>query len=341
MIKEKQTKNRELVNVLVASPIDKACLDQIVATSDRINVRDVHHLLVAEYKGDLVAKEQLDAALAEAEVIYTVPWRIPKNIITRAPKFKWIQLMSAGFDRLLDSDIFRSPVIVTGVSGIHAITISEHVLQFMLMFVKNAPLCFRLKQEKQWKPFYPSVLHSKTVGIVGVGSIGREIAGLSKAFGMRVIAIRRSPVSHATSKYIDIMLPREELPKLLSESDFVVLSLPLTPETRGLIGRKELQMMKPSSYLINVARGGIVDEAALICALEENWIAGAGVDVFTTEPLPIESKFWNLPNLIFSPHSSGGMDDYYQRTTDVFCENITRYMSGEKLHNMIDKKKGY
>jgi len=187
----------------------------------------------------------------------------------------------------------------------------------------------------------PKVLRSKTVGIVGLGNIGREVARLAKAFGMRVVATRRSVKRVARAKYVDILLPREQLLRLLSESDFVVLSLPFTSETNKLIGEKELRTMKPTAYLINIARGNIVDEEVLIRALDEHWIAGAGLDVFATEPLPPDSRLWEFPNVIFSPHIAGGMEDYNIRTIELFCENLRRYLSGKNLFNVIDKKKGY
>lgn len=329
----------EAVNVLVNTPIGDELLQQITDVSSRIKLSNVFELARAEQKGDFAGKSELDALLAEAEVIYG--FRFPKNMIARAPKLKWVQVMSAGVDRFLDDEFRQSSVMMTNVSGIHATPISEIVLGLMLMFVKQAPLCFQLKQEKQWQRFMPTVLRAKTVGIVGLGSIGREVARLAKAFGMRVVATRRSAKRVMRARYVDILLPREQLPRLLSESDFVVLSLPFTSETNKLIGEKELRTMKPTAYLINIARGSIVDEEVLIRALNEHWIAGAGLDVFSTEPLPPDSRLWEFPNVIFSPHIAGGMEDYNIRATELFCENLRRYLGGKNLLNVIDKKKGY
>jgi phosphoglycerate dehydrogenase-like enzyme len=227
------------------------------------------------------------------------------------------------------------------VSGIHSTPIGEFVLQLMLMFSKQAPLCFQLKQEKQWERLGTTVLRSRTVGIVGLGHIGREVARLGKAFGMKVMATRRSAGRAASARYVDVLLPPGQLTRLLSESDFVVICVPLTPETNGLIGEEELGAMKPSAYLINVARGKIVDEEALVKALQEKRIAGAGLDVFATEPLPTDSKLWELPNVILSPHISGGMEDYSEQATGIFCENLKRYLRGERLINVVSKEKGY
>ncbi len=337
----------ELLNVLVITPAfdkstpvaDEEILRQIALVSPVINVRDASALAHAEFHGDKAAKEQLDVLLAEAEVIYGLI--LPQDIVVRAPKMKWFQTMSAGVDRFAQTDIWQSPVKITGVSGIHAIPIGEFVLEFMLMFAKQAPLCFRMKQKREWKRFMPSVLHSKTVGIVGLGNIGREVARLSKAFGMRVIATRRSVKPGTRARHVDMLLPPEELKQLLAASDYVVVSTPLTPETRGLIGEEELKAMKPTAHIINISRGGTIDEKALIRALEENRIAGAGLDVFATEPLPADSRLWELDNVIFSPHVAGGMEDYMARATEIFCENLRRYLNGQKLINLIDKRKGY
>lgn len=328
-----------LVNVLVTTPVGDELLNQITAISPQVKLINASGLFSAEQKGDFSRKREFDALLADAKVIYG--FRLPENIIARAPRLKWAQMMIAGVDRYLNNEFRQSPVIMTNVSGIHATAIGEIVLAFMLMFAKKAPLCWELKQKKQWKHLVPELLRSKTVGIVGLGDIGREVARLAKVFGMRVIATRRSAKEVSHARDVDVLLPPGQLPQLLSESDFVVLSLPLTPETNKLIGEGELRVMKPTSYLINIARGGIVDENALIRALNENWLAGAGLDVFTTEPLPTDSKLWELPNVFLSPHIAGNMDDYNLQATKLFCENLKRYLNGKKLLNVVDKKKGY
>ncbi len=329
----------ESVNVLVTSVLDDECLKQIAAVSPRVQMTDVAELSRAAHNGDLVAQARLDALLAEAEVIYGI--RLPDNVFSRAPRLKWIQVLSAGVDFFLNAEMLASPVILTNVSGIHATAISEFVLARMLMFAKQASWSFQLQREKRWERFTISVLRSKTVGVVGLGNIGREVARLSQAFGMQVLATRRSAKQVGRARYVDMLLPSAQLPRLLAESDFVVITAAFTNETNKLIGEKELRMMKPTAYLINIARGGLVDEEALIRALEEHWIAGAALDVFATEPLPAESRLWDLPDLIFSPHSSGGMEDYNQRATDLFCDNLRRYVDGQKLRNVVDKKRGY
>ncbi len=327
------------VKVVVTSAIGAHPLAHITAVGPRIIVTDVSGLFRGELTGDAEATARLDAALAEAEVIYGL--RLPQNVMARAPKLKWIQVMSAGVDRYLDAGLRDSPVRMTNVSGIHATPIGEFVFGLMLMFVKMAPQCFELKGRVAWQRIYPSVLSDKTLGIVGLGSIGREIARLGKAFGMRVIATRRSARAGDRARYVDTLLPADSLDALLQESDFVVLAVPFTQETQRLVGEAQLHQMKRSAFLINIARGGIVDEGALVRALSEKTIAGAGLDVFATEPLPADSPLWRLPNAIISPHISGVREDYVARATELFVENLRRYLAGKRLVNVVDKRRGY
>jgi len=329
----------ESVNLLVTTALDEAILQQIAAVSSRIKLTSVSELIKAEKKGDAAAEKQMDALLAVAEIIYG--FSLPENVIARAPKLKWFQTVSAGVDRFLDDKFRQSSVIMTSVSGIHSVPIGEFVLGMMLMLAKQAPLAFQQKRQQQWQPFAPMILRSKTVGIVGLGNIGREVARLAKAFGMRVVATRRSARQSQRARYVDRLFSPDQLLELLSQSDFVVLTLPLTKETHSIIGEAELRSMKPTAYLINVARGQVVDEEALIHALEESRIAGAGLDVFTKEPLPADSRLWGLPNVIISPHVAGLMEDYGVQATAVFCENLRRYLAGKRLINVVNKERGY
>jgi phosphoglycerate dehydrogenase-like enzyme len=174
-----------------------------------------------------------------------------------------------------------------------------------------------------------------------MGGIGRETARLSKAFGMRVLASHRRAKRADHMRYVDEVYPANDLTELLNESDFVVLALPLTTETYKMFGERQFRSMKPTAFLLNIARGKIIDEDALIQALEENWIAGAGLDVFVTEPLPLDSRLWQLPNVIFSPHVAGGMEHYADQATAIFCENLRRYVDGRRLIKVVNKKRGY
>ncbi len=326
------------IKVVLTTPIDERNVLKIKAVGDRISVDQVSPLIVAERKGDFSNKDTLTGLLRQAEVIYGWIHQFPRNLLERTSRLKWIQVMSAGVDRLSD-EILKSPIRIVTASGLHGTPMGEVVLEMMLMSAKDAPACLQMKQTRQWKRYTPKLLKGQTVGILGLGNIGREVARLCGAFGMKVAGLRRSDGSPLTG--VDRVYPREQMHQLLAESDFVVLALPLTKETRGMIGERELRSMKPSAYLINVARGAVVDEGALIRALEEKWIAGAGLDVFIQEPLPSESRFYDLPNVIFSPHISGEMPDYESRATEIFCENLRRYGAGEPFLHEVDKAKEY
>jgi len=337
----------ESFNILVVTPsfdrsmphADDEVLRRIASVSPKIKVKDGSTLTMAEFRGDNSGKKELDAMLAEADVLFGfVP---PQNIIARAPNLKWVQVTSAGVDRHRDTEIWRSKIPITGVSGIHATPIGEFVLSLMLMFVKNTPAGFLMKQTRQWQRYPTYALRGKTVGIVGLGHIGREVARLSKAFGMKVIATRRSTRQAGKARNVDLLLPQSRMKEMLAASDFVALSVPLTPETHHIIGEAELKAMQPTAYLINIGRGNLINEAALIRALDEKRIAGAGLDVTAHEPLPKESRLWDFDNVILSPHVSGGMEDYMLRAAELFCENLRRYMDGKKLLNLVDRKRGY
>jgi len=329
----------ESVKVLVANAIGDESLRMIRGVSPRVEVTDVSDLARAERRGDFSRREELDALLASAEVVYAL--KFPPDLIARAPRLNWVQMYSTGVDRVLDDEFRNSRVMMTCMSGCHETTIGEFVLMLMLMFVKQAPRSFHQKQSGRWKWFPVGVLRSKTVGIVGLGRIGRELARLCQTFGMRVVATRRSARKVTRARNVDKVLPREQLPELLSQSDFVVIAVPLTSETRGLIGEEELRAMKPTAYLINIARGAIVDEEALVRALREEWIAGAGLDVFATEPLAPDSPLREFANVIFSPHVAGDIENYNAQATELFCENLRRYLQAKKLLNVVDKNRGY
>jgi phosphoglycerate dehydrogenase-like enzyme len=210
------------------------------------------------------------------------------------------------------------------------------------MFCRGWPHLFRFQQAHEFnRRIPPRELCGKTVGIIGMGHIGAAVAQRARAFGCRVLGIRRSFTARGPDAVADEAVPPSDLDYLLGESDFVVIAAPLTPETRGLIGEAQLRAMKPSACLINVARGAIVDEPALIRALKEGWIAGAGLDVFVREPLPPESELWDLENLILTPHISGGTEIYSLRATEIFCANLRRYLAGQPLENVVDPNRGY
>lgn len=298
-----------------------------------------------ETESEEEAQRNLAAILAETEVIFTSPIILP-DIESLAPKLRWVQLTSAGVDRLLDSDLLRSRVMVTTASGIHAVPIGEYVLGVMLAFAKGLHRSLRSQLERTWRPYWADELQGKTVGIVGLGAIGGYVARLAKALGMRVLATRRSAKGRATGAEagvpdVDELMPPSDLRHLLAESDYVVIAVPLTDESRGLIGEKELRAMKATAVIVNIARGAIIDERALVQALKEGWIAGAALDVFEREPLPAESELWEMENVIVTPHISGGTPRYMRLAVELFCDNLRRYLAGQPLRNVVDVKRGY
>jgi D-2-hydroxyacid dehydrogenase (NADP+) len=291
------------------------------------------------------AQAGLASILAQTEVILSNPI-VPADIVSRAPQLRWLQLTSAGVDRLLEAPVVQSHVKVTTASGIHAAPISEYILGAMIAFAKGFPRALRAQRDHAWQPFWPQELEGKTAGIIGLGPIGRRAALLCRALGMRVLALRRSATQRAEGpaagvEGVDELLPPSDLRYLLSESDYVVVAAPLTPESRGMIGEEELRVMKPSAVIINIARGPIIDEAALVGALKEGRIAGAALDVFDHEPLPPESGLWGLENVLLTPHISGGTPRYMERAVELFCDNLRCYLAGEPLRNVVDPARGY
>ncbi len=304
---------------------------QYPSASERANV--AHGLQGAFEQADVVFGfwgAELHRAFSDAGSISDV-----------APRLAWIQLTSAGADRLLTSGFIEGGITVTTVSGLHATPIGEYVLCAMLMFAKAAPNILRAQQRHEWLRYMPTELRGKTVGVVGMGHIGEEVARLSKAFGCRVVATRRSVTTPTSDDCADELLPSSGLPRLLEQSDYVVLAVPLTPDTRHLIGDRELAMMKPDAVLVNIARGAVVDEAALVHALQEKRIAGAALDVFDPEPLSPESPLWDMENVIISPHISGGTELYNTRAVEIFADNLRRYLNGDPLLNVVDPARGY
>ena len=341
-----------VVRVVITVGLDPILVERIGAVDPRVQVEVLSREEALFFWGrplppDVDAeavKRRLEEALATAEVLYGFPPSADRasELATKARKLRWFQAASAGVDRLEAGGLLGRKVVVTNSSGIHGTPIGEYVLGIMLAFAKGLHRSFRSQAGRQWVRYLPSELRGKTVGVVGMGHIGAEVARLAKAFGCRVLAVRRSAASRSKSDPLaDELLPAADLPYLLSESDFVVLAVPLTPETRHLIDEQALGAMKDTAYLINISRGAVVDEAALTRALREGRIAGAGLDVFEREPLPPESDLWDMENVIVTPHISGGTELYFQRAVELFCENLRRYLAKEPLVNLVDPRRGY
>jgi phosphoglycerate dehydrogenase-like enzyme len=274
----------------------------------------------------------------KAEVIFG---RLAPARYRELPNLRWAQQDFAGTDWLLKfPDIIEKDFILTNASGVHAIPIAEHILGLMLALARDIPLSIRNQGDHQWTRSVRVVeLEGATLGVIGLGKIGEKTAEKAKGLNMRVLAMRRNP--ERSSPYVDRMYGTEGLMELLSQSDWVLISAPMTPETKGMIGEKELRGMKKSAHVINIARGSIIQEKALIKALQEGWIAGAGLDVFETEPLPPDSLLWDLENVIITGHYAGSTPFYFDRVMEIFLENLRHYQCGEPLINVVDKQRGY
>jgi D-2-hydroxyacid dehydrogenase (NADP+) len=272
----------------------------------------------------------------DAEVIFG---KFNKELFSSAKRLRWVQTKGAGVDGLLFPEFIESNVALTSASGIHGIQISEMIIAMMLVLTKQMHKFMRYKFEAKWQPHTPDELAGKIVGILGLGSIGSETAKKTKCLGMKIIALKKHPTKKPY--YVDEILGSEGLDRLLRQSDFVVLTLPLTDETYHMIGEEQFRSMKPTAYVINMGRGALIDTNALLKALKEGWIAGAGLDVFENEPLPVDSELWKLDNVVITPHVAGSSPYYDERAVEIFCDNLKRYIEGKPLRKDVDKKAGY
>lgn len=278
-------------------------------------------------------REEAVPHLPEAEVLYT--WGFPGELLPRAKRLRWVQIMGAGVDRFLTAPL-PPDVKLTRALGVFGPWMAQYTLGWLLWVTLRMEAVRQAQQARRWAPFNADRLHGRTLGILGAGSIGRAIARAARAFGMRVTGVTRSGRRVAG---VDRVYGRGALRAFLREADYVVVVLPLTPETRGIIGEPELRAMKPSAWLVNIGRGPLVDEAALIRALRERWIAGAILDVFPKEPLPPEHPLWALPNVVVTPHIAGPSTP--EEIAPIFNANLRRYLAGRRLLGLVDRRRGY
>jgi phosphoglycerate dehydrogenase-like enzyme len=286
------------------------------------------------------------------------------RLLARAPQLSWVHSATSGVEGALTPAAIERGVVVTNARGVFSRPIAEYVLMMILSVSRRLPQLLELQQERTWQPLEGAELRDVTVGIIGLGSIGRAVGALATAFGCRVVAVRRRPgaksraaespaaaedasVSTEASErsFGEAMLDRvggpETLPELLGESDFIVLAAPLTPETEDMINDETLAMVKPGAWLINVARGRLIDERALLRALREGPLGGAVLDTFRDEPLQASSPFYDLENVIVTPHTAWSSGRVLDRSVELFCDNLRRYAAGEPLLNVVDPAAGY
>jgi phosphoglycerate dehydrogenase-like enzyme len=335
------------IQVLITTSFPESLMDKLRSVSPRLKFA-LHPVKSAE--------EISDEMWRKVEVLYTS--RVlpdPEQV----PNLGWIQFHWAGVDHAIDAPVLRkSDLVATTLSGAAAPQMGEYVLTMILALGHHLPDVLNTQRkvewpENRWDLFMPLELRDSTVGILGYGSIGRQVARLLMPFGAKVLATKqdvmhpRDPgyipegIGDPEGEFVHRLYPPEALRSMLKECDFVVVTLPLTPETENLIAEEELQALKHTAYIVDLSRGGIIDHSALIPALKEKRIAGAALDVFPEEPLPADSPLWKLPNVILTPHISGSTAHYDERAAELFAENLHRYLTGLPLFNQIDVERGY
>jgi len=283
---------------------------------------------------------EMEAALDDIEIVFD---GFPRDLLARAPKLRWYQQGSAGVDWLLrHPELAAKDFILTNGSGIHAVPISEQIMAYCFALARELPSAVHAQRERRWaRGEFNHVfeLAGQTMLLIGVGAIGGRTAEIAKGIGMRVLGVRRNPeVAHPA---VEAMYAPGRLLEALPLADWVVITAPYTPETKGMIGERELRAMKPTAYIVNIGRGATIQQAALVRALQEGWIRGAGLDVTDPEPLPADSPLWDMPNVIITPHTSGRTPRRPERAMALFLDNLGRYLRGEPMRNVVDKKLGY
>jgi len=289
--------------------------------------------------------EGIEKELADADIVFTFSLR-PEQF-AQAKRLKWIHSPAAAVHQFLFPELVNSDVILTNAREVHGPVVAEHVLAVIFSLAKRIPQDVRFQQKHIWgqeilweEHAAPAEVAGATLGLVGLGSIGRNVAKRASALGMHVICVREH-VDGDKAEFVDEVLPSSKLNEMLRRADYVVLAIPVTEATRGLVGRKQLSQMKADAYLINVGRGPLIVESDLVSALRERKIAGAALDVFDQEPLPADSPFWDLENVLITPHTAGMTTKLWERHFKLFSENLRRFLKGELLLAVVDKKQGY
>jgi len=293
---------------------------------------------------DVWDREGLRRALVEGDAAFAA--FVDRDIVHQLTRMKWVQAPAVGVGHILSEELIASPIVLTSARGVRARAIAEHVIGMTIALARQLPLVLARQGAHQWAldeieaSRSIRTLRDRQMGIVGLGSIGIEVAQAASGFGMRVWAIRKRADEPAPAS-VDKVLTPDRLSELLASSDVVVLSAPLTPETRQLINAETLRIMKRGAFLINIGRGKLIDDEAVANALRSGQLGGAALDVFTREPLDPASPYWDLPNVIITPHMSGAMEDYWTPLVALFAENLRRFEKGQALLNVVDKHAGY
>ena len=282
-----------------------------------------------------------NAEAPDAVVVCSMGRAALEPLWDRAGSARWVHSRAAGLDSLLFPALVGSSAVLTNGRGVFSLRLAEFVIAALLYFARDFPRLLRNQRRGVWAPFEPLDLAGRTLGIVGYGDIGHAIAERAHRLGMRVLALRRRPALSGADPWVDETLAPADLLTLMRRADDVVVSAPLTPQTRGLVGEAAIGAMRPGAVLVNVGRGPVVDEAALARALAAGRIRGAALDVFEAEPLPSSSPLWNLDNVLVSPHCADNTPGWMENATRAFLTNLGRFRRGERLLNVVDKTLGY
>ena len=314
----------------------------------RILIWDIRAPCIEERMDDIIAaapgysiemcdsSEDLESRIEGAEVVATL--ELSAEAVARAGDLKWVHTWSAGVDNIVPPGLDKTDAVYTCGKGNGGVTMAEWAMMLMLMWSKQVTHYLAAQEERRWEPVPHGELSGQVVGIIGLGHSGADLARKCQAFDMTVLGVRRSSTP---CDYVDEMFGLDNLREMLARSDYVVVTTPLTDQTRGMIGEAEFRAMKPSAYFIVTSRGGVADDEALLQALEQGWIAGAGLDAHEIEPVPPESPLWSMPGVFVSPHCSATGVGQPARGAEIFVDNLRRYIAGEPLSNVVDLRLGY
>jgi phosphoglycerate dehydrogenase-like enzyme len=337
--------------VVIASPLEPELVGRLRAVApDRLDIVHEPDLIPrARYTADHVGDPPaLDAAgidrwlgiLRSADILLDLDWYDPAGLPANAPDLRWVQVTKSGIGETLRRlGLDRTSITFTNAAGVHGLPIAEFVVLALLYLVKEVPNLLDAKGRRSWEQRRVAQLAGSRVLLVGLGGLGREIARTLDGLGVEVWGVRRTdgPAPDGVAR----VMPSSDLHAALGQVDALVLACPYTDETHHLIGRDELAAMRPGAFLVNVARGSVVDEAALIEALDRGHLGGAALDVVEQEPLPPDSRLWDLPNLLLSPHRASVVDGENGLIVDIFADNLRRWVDGRPLRNVYDADRGY
>ncbi len=315
------------MRIVLCYPAEARHVQQIRATAPEAEVVDAGQ--------EFIAEEILAADIYCGHAKVPIPW----ERVVQQGRLRWIQSSAAGLDHCLVPEVIESNILVTSASGVLADQVTEHTLALLLGFLRSMPVFYRAQQQREFIRRPTRDLHHKTIGIVGLGGVGRRLAEVLSVFQTRILATDWDP--YDKPPYVEELWPADRLHDLCRAVDILILCAPLNQHTRGMINAAALAQMKPGALLANVARGPLVVEKDLVAALESGHLSGAVMDVTEKEPLPPDSKLWELPNVILTPHVGGQSARRLDKGTDFFCDNLRRYLGGEPLKNVVDKRLGF